>query len=141
MSFQNTEPSHVLNHNVLKHGNLHNVLNQVTRTNRSGFRKRLQTIPLNPVGTILAQAPISIVSVGFLPPHHQLEVSLPQLVASPQEHQVPEEALRTLVAIPSVNCCCAGTGSLSILTIIIGRFSSIVGCFWSSRIKHRNIGL
>ena len=50
-----------------------------------------------------------MVSVGFLPPDQQLDVSLRQLVvASPQDHQVPEEALRTPVAIPSVNCCCAG---------------------------------
>ena len=100
-------------HNVLKYESLHNVLNQVTRTDRSGFRKRLQTVLLQSVGTILARAPISIVSVGFLPPHQQLEVCLQQLVvASPQDHQVPEEAHRTSVAIPSVNNCCAGQGQL-----------------------------
>ena len=61
------------------------------------------------MGTILAQVPISIVYVGSLLPHQQLEVSLQQLVvASPQDHQVPEEALRTLVLIPSVNWGCAG---------------------------------
>ena len=68
-----------------------------------------QTIPLQSAGTVLAQAPISIVSVTF---HQQLEVSLQQLVvASPQSHQVleeEEEAFHILVAIPSVNCCCAG---------------------------------
>ena len=98
----------VLNH--LIHGNLHSVLIQVTRTNRSGFRRRCRSILLQPLGTILAQAPISIFSVAFLPPpHHQLDVFLQQfVVASSQDHQVLEEALRTLVAIPSVNCCCAG---------------------------------
>ena len=87
------------------------------------------------MGTILAQAPISIFSVAFLPSHQQLEVSLQQLVvASPLDHQVPEETLRTLVAIPSVNCCCA------VLTIIILRFSIFIECFWKYRIWHRNIG-
>ena len=48
-------------------------------------RRRLQTVPLWSVGTIGAQVPVSIVSVGFLPPHQQLEVPLQQLVvASPR---------------------------------------------------------
>ena len=85
------------------------VLNRVTRTNRSTFRTRLQTIPRRSMGTNLARVRVSFVSVGILPPQQLSEVSLQQFVfASPQDHPVPEEALRTPVSIPNVNCSCEG---------------------------------
>ena len=64
--------------------------------------------------TILAQIPISFVSVGILPAQQLSELPLQQLdFESPQDHQVPEEGLRTRVSSPNVNCCCAGQAQLS----------------------------
>ena len=126
-------------HNMLKHENLQNVLNQVTRTNRSGFPRRLQTIPLQSVGTILAQAPISIVSVGFLPPpHHQLEVFLQQfVVASPQDHEFPEGCTSYSGRHSQSELLLCGTGSA-----VFSRSSSDVSAV-SSGVSggHRNVGL
>ena len=63
--------------------------------------------------TILGRVPTSFVSVGIVPPQQPSEVSLQQPVfASPQDHQVAEETLRTQVSIPNVNCYCAGQGRL-----------------------------
>ena len=48
-------PEHGIILSQLTHGNFHNSLTQVTRIDRPGFQKHLQTIPLQSVGTILAQ--------------------------------------------------------------------------------------
>ena len=98
-------------HGLPGDGDLDDVLNPVTRINQShvnNILRQFSPVHGNNSGTS------SFIRFCRIIPRQQLsEVSLQLPVfASPQDHQVPEEALRTQGSIPNVNCFCAGQGRL-----------------------------
>ena len=106
-------PGHGNPDDVLNHENLDGVLNWATRTNRSHFQTRLQTFLFRSMETFWHGFRFhSFLAEIFFFSSCRRSLFQQPVFASPHDHQALEEALRTQVSIPYVNCYRTGQGRL-----------------------------